>query len=146
MLLVGLVAAALLIVTVGRAAFEAQAGLRRGMAAESNGDLDGARLRYGEARLWHVPGLPWAAEAERKLRELPTGPRAALGGAPVGRASGSRTQAFGRVPDPVLSFIGALAMLAGLSAAARWAWTARTFWAAVTVAGGCIAAIALGAA
>ena len=141
-----LLAATLLLMTVGRAAWESRDRLQRGAAAQAAGDLDGARLRYGEARLWRLPLLPWGAEAERRLAALPAGPRAALGGAPPRGApplSGDPATRFGRGPAPALALLGGLALVVSLLGAARWALTARRSWAAVTLAGAVVTALAL---
>jgi hypothetical protein len=146
-----LVAGVLLAITVARATYESRSHLQRGLQAEAAGDVDRARLHFGEGRLWRLPLLPWSAEAERHLAALPAGPRDALGGAPIGRATGSAASsagnlAFGREPAPGLALLGGLAMVTSLLAGARWAWTLRRSWAAVTLAGGIVAALALWAA
>ncbi len=141
-----------LVVTVGRTVVEGRRRLTQGMAAEAEGDVEGAYLAYGEARLWRLPGqlAPWVTEAERRLTTLPPGQSEALAGAPVrrdGRDPASQLPVrFGPPPDPRLATAGGLALLAALAAAFAWARSSRPRWAIATAVGGCLAALALGAA
>jgi hypothetical protein len=143
-------ALALATVTIGRAAVECRSQLQRGTAAERAGDSDGARLRWGEARLWRIPifTAAWADEATRRLRALPAGSRTGLAGALIDDPTSKTMIAaqFGRPPSGPLSFLGGLALVVGLLAAAGWARTARSWCAGITVVGGIVAAIALWAA
>jgi hypothetical protein len=137
---------ALLLVTLGRAAVECRSQLQLGLAAERAGDLDTARLRWGEALLWRIPIVTaaWADEATRHLRALPDGPRASLaGGFSAQPATKGPATQFGRVPSAPLSLLGGLGLVAALLAAAGWARTARRGLAVITVVGGIIATIAL---
>jgi hypothetical protein len=141
-------ALALAAVTMGRAVVECRSQLQRGIAAERAGDSDGARLRWGEARLWRIPIVTamWADEATRRLRTLPQGSRAALAGAPVDRALAEPAARFGRQPSGPWSLLGGLGLLAALLAAAGWARTARPWFAGMTAVGAVVAAFALWAA